>query len=113
MGKRKKTTDKLEEMQHLLFTLILLSLLSCSLGKVSSSEQGKSDSTRYLPKSIDRVEKIPSKENVWVFILAGQSNMAGRGFVEPQDTLPSERVLTIKANGQLVFAKEPLHFYED
>ncbi|HEX8676292.1 MAG TPA: sialate O-acetylesterase [Segetibacter sp.] len=112
MGKRKKTTNKLEKMQYLLFTLILLSLLSCRVGKVNSSEQGKSDRTRYFPKSIDRVETIPSKENVWVFILAGQSNMAGRGFVEPQDTLPSERVLTIKANGQLVFAKEPLHFYE-
>lgn len=112
MGKPEKTTNNLEEMQHILFTFILLSLLSCSVRKVNSSEQGKSDRTRYLPKSIDRVEKIPSKENVWVFILAGQSNMAGRGFVEPQDTLPGERVLTIKANGQLVFAKEPLHFYE-
>ena len=95
-----------------LLTLILLALISCSPGRVSSSAQEKSDRTWYFPKSIDKVEKVPRQENIWVFILAGQSNMAGRGFVEPQDTLPAERVLTITANGQLVFAKEPLHFYE-
>jgi len=38
---------------------------------------------------VDPVERIPAKENVWVFMLAGQSNMAGRDFVEPQDTLPT------------------------
>ena len=95
-----------------LFPLILLSIISCSLGRGISSGQEKSDRTRYFPKSIDRFEKIPRKENVWVFILSGQSNMAGRGFVEPQDTLSAERVLTINAKGELVYAKEPLHFYE-
>lgn len=107
-----ETTTKLEEMRHILFTLILLSLLFCSLRKVSSAEQGKSDGTWHLADPIQMVEKIPGKENVWVFILAGQSNMAGRAIVEPQDTIPVGRVLTIKANGQLVLAKEPLHFYE-
>jgi hypothetical protein len=92
------------------FTLILLlALIACSPARVG---QEKSDRTRYFPKSTDIVEKIPRKENVWVFILAGQSNMAGRGFVEPKDTLPTKRVLTITARGQLVYAKEPLHFYE-
>jgi hypothetical protein len=92
------------------FTLILLlALIACSPARVG---QEKSDRTRYFPKSTDIVEKIPRKENVWVFILAGQSNMAGRGFVEPKDTLPIKRVLTITDRGQLVYAKEPLHFYE-
>ncbi|MBD0289278.1 MAG: sialate O-acetylesterase [Flavisolibacter sp.] len=95
------------------FPLILLAFISCTTrGRGISSGQEKSDRNRYFPKSIHIVEKIPRKENIWVFILAGQSNMAGRGFVEPQDTLPAERVLTITANGQLVLAKEPLHFYE-
>jgi hypothetical protein len=95
------------------FSLILLfASIACSPVRVSSRAQESSDRTRYFPKSIDIVEKIPRKENVWVFILAGQSNMAGRGFVEPKDTLPAKRVLTITVRGQLVFAKEPLHFYE-
>lgn len=52
------------------------------------------------------------RPNVWVFILAGQSNMAGRGLVEPEDTMPVKRLLAINRNGQLIIAKEPLHFYE-
>ncbi len=55
---------------------------------------------------------MPSPDNLWLFIMAGQSNMAGRGFVEPQDTIANKRILTIDATGQWVYAKEPLHFYE-
>jgi hypothetical protein len=52
------------------------------------------------------------KDKVWVFILAGQSNMAGRGKVEAQDTIASPRIFSINDNGKIVLAKEPLHFYE-
>ena len=38
--------------------------------------------------------------------------MAGRGQVEPIDTVPINRLLTIDHDGQLIMAKEPLHFYE-
>jgi hypothetical protein len=68
--------------------------------------------TRYFPKLESKPIMIPKKENVWVFILAGQSNMAGRGLVEPQDTITNERILTINKSGELILAKEPLHFYE-
>lgn len=60
--------------------------------------------------SADKLIKHPEK--VWVFILAGQSNMAGRGKVEAQDTVASPRVLSINAKGEIVPAKEPLNFYE-
>lgn len=56
-------------------------------------------------------EKL-DKENVWVFIMAGQSNMAGRGVVEPKDTVPDERILSVNKNGEPIIAKEPLHWYE-
>jgi hypothetical protein len=52
------------------------------------------------------------RQNTWVFILAGQSNMAGRGTVEPQDTVTSPRILTINQQGAVIRAREPLHFYE-
>ena len=55
---------------------------------------------------------VPVKENTWVFIMAGQSNMAGRGTVEPRDTIPDERILSINQDGKLIVAKEPLHWYE-
>lgn len=53
-----------------------------------------------------------NKENLWVFVLAGQSNMAGRGNVEPQDTVTNNRILTIDKDNNWILAKEPLHFYE-
>lgn len=71
-----------------------------------------SDRIRFFPKTVEYVKNIPNPENVWVFMMAGQSNMAGRGMVEPQDTLSDPRIMTINAKGELVYAKEPLHWYE-
>lgn len=68
--------------------------------------------TKNFPKQVQRPGEMRNERNVWVFILAGQSNMAGRGHVEPQDTLPVKRLLSIDKGGQLIIAKEPLHFYE-
>ncbi|HSF55902.1 MAG TPA: sialate O-acetylesterase, partial [Algoriphagus sp.] len=65
-----------------------------------------------FPKVESKPLNLPEKKYLWVFILAGQSNMAGRGLVEPKDTIPNERILTINQSGELILAKEPLHFYE-
>ncbi len=53
----------------------------------------------------------PKKEK-WIFIMAGQSNMAGRGLVEAQDTITNPNIFTLDKKMNLVIAKEPLHFYE-
>lgn len=53
-----------------------------------------------------------SPNQTWVFVMAGQSNMAGRGIVEAQDTVTNERILTINKDYQIIKAKEPIHFYE-
>jgi len=53
----------------------------------------------------------PKKEK-WIFIMAGQSNMAGRGIVEPQDTIHDATIFTLNKEMELDVAKEPLHFYE-
>ncbi len=68
--------------------------------------------TKNFPKSTIHVNSTPKKENLWVFIMAGQSNMAGRGFVEPKDTIPSKRVLTINKNKEIILAKAPINIYE-
>ena len=88
-------------------TLTLLLLLS--FGFVA---QGQDMRTEFFPKTQLSPTEIPDKENTWVFILAGQSNMAGRGKVEPIDTISNTRILTINKAGDLLLAKEPLHFYE-
>lgn len=65
--------------------------------------------TLNFPSQVERPAFIPNKGNIWVYVMAGQSNMAGRGFVEPQDTLADPRILTLDRNGQLILAKEPLN----
>ena len=45
-----------------------------------------------------------------LFLLAGQSNMAGRGKVEPQDLEPHPRVLMLNQANEWVPAVDPLHF---
>ncbi|HZY80950.1 MAG TPA: sialate O-acetylesterase [Cyclobacteriaceae bacterium] len=66
----------------------------------------------YFPGQTIVAGDLPAKKNVWAFLLAGQSNMAGRGVVEPSDTIPDPRILTINKKNEIVVAKEPLHFYE-
>jgi len=75
-------------------------------------DQGTFERTINFPKQTVYVDSLPDKKNVWVFIMAGQSNMAGRGWVEPQDTLPDRRIISINKENQWIYAKEPLHFYQ-
>ncbi|MEQ6118790.1 sialate O-acetylesterase [Reichenbachiella sp. MALMAid0571] len=56
--------------------------------------------------------ELPLKENLWIFMMAGQSNMAGRATIEPKDKLTNNRILTINSKNEIIVAKEPLHFYE-
>ncbi|WP_198680015.1 sialate O-acetylesterase [Aureibaculum luteum] len=79
---------------------------------LKSREIAKYERQLNFPKKEVLVTNLPQKKKLWVFLMAGQSNMAGRGFVEPQDTITSKRILTINKNNDIVLAKEPLHFYE-
>jgi len=63
-------------------------------------------------KKHDTISGIQSKDSLYIFVMAGQSNMAGRGELSPSDTLTDPRIYTIDSLKQLVFAKEPLHFYQ-
>jgi acetyl esterase/lipase len=51
-----------------------------------------------------------SKDKFHLYVLAGQSNMAGRGAVEEQDRTPHPRVFMLNEKGEWVPASEPLHF---
>ena len=78
---------------------------ACKSGKLNPLKKN-------FPVTELKAQKLPSKNNLWVFVLAGQSNMAGRGFVEPPDTIPSSRIFSINKANEIILAKEPLHFYE-
>ncbi len=91
-------------MKHNLIVLLFITIISFSF-QVDKR-------TVNFPHSVEKVKKVPNKNRVWVFLMAGQSNMAGRGFVEPNDTIPHKRILSLNKEGELILAKEPLHFYE-
>jgi hypothetical protein len=74
--------------------------------------QQENNRTLYFPKIEAKPASVPAKKKVWVFVMAGQSNMAGRGQVEPEDTVANERILAINKAGELVLAKEPLNLNE-
>ncbi|MCG8309858.1 MAG: sialate O-acetylesterase [Cytophagales bacterium] len=50
-----------------------------------------------------------AKEKFHVYLLMGQSNMAGRGRVEPQDTITHPHVFVLNNDAAWVRAKDPLH----
>ena len=53
---------------------------------------------------------LPSKENFHLFLLVGQSNMAGRGEVSDADRKPDPRVLMFNREGRWVPATDPMHW---
>ncbi len=58
------------------------------------------------PQAVD----LPAKERFHLFLLVGQSNMAGRGIVEDQDRVVHPRVLTFTKEKRWAPAVDPIHF---
>ena len=55
--------------------------------------------------------KLPNKKDLQIFLLIGQSNMAGRGKpLEEQDETPHPRVLLFNKEQAWIPAVDPLHF---
>ena len=52
----------------------------------------------------------PAKEKFHLYLLIGQSNMAGRGAVEEADKTPHPRVLSFTKQNAWAPAVDPLHF---
>lgn len=62
------------------------------------------------PAVFAQTQPLPAKEQFHLFLLAGQSNMAGRGAVTPADKTPVARVLMLNQAGEWVPAVDPMHF---
>ena len=92
---------------HYRLSILLVFFIYCATPRKINETQ-----THHFPVTIGRATILPAKENFYIFLMAGQSNMAGRGFVEAEDTLSSPQVLTLNKNNEWVYAKEPLHYYE-
>jgi len=86
--------------------------LACLFLSCHSAVKIEETAVNHFPVMEERITALPAKENFYIFLLAGQSNMAGRGFVQPADTISSTHVLMLNKNNEWVYAKEPLHYYE-
>ena len=62
------------------------------------------------PKVREIVKPPAQKEKFHLYLLIGQSNMAGRGIVEPEDTIGNVRILRLNSTGDWEIAKDPVHF---
>jgi hypothetical protein len=60
------------------------------------------------PATRPLVTKLPPKENLHIYVLMGQSNMAGRGVVGAEDTTPHPRVIMLNLDGKWEQALEPV-----
>lgn len=65
------------------------------------------------PKERRVVNTPKSKAKFFLYLLAGQSNMAGRGAVTSADTIGDPRILTLNRDGEWEIAKDPIHFDKD
>lgn len=54
--------------------------------------------------------QLPVDKPIAVYLLAGQSNMAGRGTPDYRDSLAHPRVFALDRAGRIVPAREPLHW---
>lgn len=57
-----------------------------------------------------RAAEPPAKEKFHLFLLAGQSNMAGRGQVGPNDLIEDPRILMLTRDGEWKPAIDPIHY---
>lgn len=92
-----------------LFRFLFLPALLVACSSVVSAQDER---TLFFPRSTEYVECMPPADRVWLFVLAGQSNMAGRGLVEPSDTIPHPRIFSVTPDKRWVVAKEPLQRYQ-
>lgn len=60
--------------------------------------------------SLGYSQSLPIKEKFHLYLLIGQSNMAGRGKVEPSDTIQNQRILSFNKQKTWIIAKEPIGF---
>ncbi len=58
----------------------------------------------------DSTIKLPPKDKFRIVVLAGQSNMAGRGFLEEADKIPNPRIFKLTREGKWAPATEPIHY---
>ena len=63
------------------------------------------------PAAAEKEVKLPPREKIHLYVLMGQSNMAGRGRMTDDDRRAVPRVLMLTKENKWAAAKHPLHFH--
>ncbi len=79
--------------------LILILALTIFTGELSSTA---------APTETNSTAKLPAKNQVKIYLLMGQSNMAGRGVPEKEDLTTHSRVFVFNRGNEWELAAEPL-----
>ena len=58
----------------------------------------------------DWAVKLPAKDKLHLYLLVGQSNMAGRGVLTEANRIKSDRIVKLAKDDQWDVGEEPLHF---
>ena len=80
------------------YLILILALTLFTRGLSSAAALGETKSTA----------KLPAKDQVKIYLLLGQSNMAGRGVPEKEDLATHPRVFVFNLSNQWELAAEPL-----
>jgi hypothetical protein len=94
VSKNIKYTIQSYLLRHVYFFTFMLILTSCST----------------IRNFLERKEKQKTKDSFHIYLLLGQSNMAGRSEIESIDTVVYHRVKVLNQDTNWVVAKNPLHF---
>jgi len=61
-------------------------------------------------RGAEAADKLPPKERFHLYLLIGQSNMAGRGKISPEYAVSSQRILKFTKENTWATGVDPLHF---
>ena len=89
--------------------LLIRIILSVSFLILHLAAPSSSLSQESLTTAASTVE-LPAKDKFRIVVLAGQSNMARRGFIEPEDKIPIPRVYMLDREGKWTSAVDPVHY---
>lgn len=90
--------------RHLVFALCLPIFVGIAFPSIGTAQEDDP------PNPEASVPEQLRPTNLHLFLLAGQSNMAGRGKITDEDRQPHPRVLVFNKAGEWVPAVAPLHF---
>ncbi len=92
------------------FSAIAAAVMTLSVHAADNTKAAPQAAAPTPAEAEKQIVTPPSAEKFDLYLLVGQSNMAGRGKLTPADRQPDARILVLAKNDQWASQGEPLHF---